>query len=111
MKAASKQPLGAASFSTRWMVLTLPVRHKSLVAVLALMPALIVFCAFWLLPFSRLILMGAEADRSSGVSAYLTILTHRQYLISIVTTVGISLVVSLTAVAIAGFVGFFLARQ
>ncbi|MGP9687023.1 ABC transporter permease [Halomonas sp. AOP25-F1-15] len=111
MKAASKQPLGAASFSTRWMVLAVPVRHKSFVAVLALMPALIVFCAFWLLPFSRLILMGAEADRSSGVSAYLTILTHRQYLISIVTTVGISLVVSLTAVAIAGFVGFFLARQ
>lgn len=76
-----------------------------------LLPALVIFCAFWLLPFSRLILMGAEADRSSGISAYLTILTHRQYLISLATTVGLSLVVSLVAVAIAGVAGFFLARQ
>jgi len=75
------------------------------------MPALVIFCAFWLLPFSRLIVMGAVVDRSSGISAYLTILTHRQYLISLVTTVGISLVVSITAVAIAGFAGFFLARH
>ncbi|WP_340146559.1 hypothetical protein [Halomonas sp. PA16-9] len=78
---------------------------------LALLPALVIFCAFWLLPFSRLIMMGAEPDPSSGISAYLTILTHRQYLISLATTVGLSLVVSLVAVAIAGVAGFFLARQ
>lgn len=111
MKAASKQPLGAASYVTQRLMLAIPVRRNSLIAVLALMPALIVFFAFWLLPFSRLILMGAEPDRSSGISAYLTILTHRQYLISLATTVGISLIVSLAAVAIAGVVGFFLARQ
>ena len=111
MTAASKQPSGAASYVSRPSAINNVAARKHLIALLALLPALVIFCAFWLLPFSRLIVMGAEADRSSGISAYLTILTHRQYLISLVTTVGISLVVSITAVAIAGTVGFFLARQ
>nr|WP_273423895.1 ABC transporter permease [Halomonas sp.] len=111
MTAASKQPSGAASYFRPQSASVGPARRKRLIALLALMPALVIFCAFWLLPFSRLIVMGAEVDRSSGISAYLTILTHRQYLISLVTTVGISLVVSITAVAIAGFAGFFLARH
>lgn len=80
-------------------------------AILALVPALTLFCAFWLLPFARLVLMGAEVDRGSGVSAYLAILTHRQYLTSLAATLGISLVVSLAAVGIAGLAGFFLARH
>jgi putative spermidine/putrescine transport system permease protein len=88
-----------------------PAQRKRLIVLFALLPALVIFCAFWLLPFSRLIMMGAGADPSSGISAYLTILTHRQYLISLATTVGLSLVVSLVAVAIAGVAGFFLARQ
>lgn len=111
MTAASKQPSGAASYLRRPTTMVGPARRKRLIAMFTLLPALVVFCAFWLLPFSRLILMGAEADRSSGISAYLTILTHRQYLISLATTVGLSLVVSLVAVAIAGVAGFFLARQ
>lgn len=111
MTAAAKQPYGAASYLSRPSTLVGPARRKRLIALFALLPALVVFCAFWLLPFSRLVMIGAEADPSSGISAYLTILTHRQYLMSLVTTVGISLVVSVTAVAIAGTVGFFLARQ
>lgn len=111
MTAVSKQPSGAASYATHREMLSAPGQRKKLIALLALMPALIVFCAFWLLPFSRLILMGTEVDRNSGLSAYLTILTHRQYLISLATTVGLSLLVSLVAVAIAGVAGFFLARQ
>jgi len=111
MTAASKQPSGAASYLSRPSTMVGPARRKRLIALFALLPALVIFCAFWLLPFSRLIMMGAEADRSSGISAYLTILTHRQYLISLATTVGLSLVVSLVAVAIAGVAGFFLARQ
>ncbi|MGE6608363.1 ABC transporter permease [Halomonas sp. NPDC076908] len=111
MTAVSKQPSGAASYVNRRPLMMSSTRRKNLIALFALMPALVIFCAFWLLPFSRLIVMGAEADRSSGISTYLTILTHRQYLISLVTTVGISLVVSITAVAIAGVAGFFLARQ
>lgn len=111
MTAVSKQPSGAASYVNRRPMMVCSTRRKNLIAIFALMPALVIFCAFWLLPFSRLIVMGAEADRSSGISAYLTILTHRQYLISLVTTVGISLVVSISAVAIASIAGFFLARQ
>ncbi|MCB8890256.1 ABC transporter permease [Vreelandella malpeensis] len=107
MSATLKQPFGAAFFD----------RHRcashraKLTTLIALVPALTLFAAFWLLPFSRLLLMGAEADRSSGVSAYLTLLTHRQYLISLATTVTLSLAVSVAAVAIAGFAGFFLARH
>ena len=111
MTAASKQPSGAASYVNSRQIKVGPARRKSLIAMFTLLPALVIFCAFWLLPFSRLIMMGAEADPSSGISAYLTILTHRQYLISLATTVGLSLVVSLVAVAIAGIAGFFLARQ
>ena len=111
MTAASKQPSGAASYVSPPSAINNFAARKHLIALLALLPALVIFCAFWLLPFSRLIVMGAEVDRSSGISAYLTILTHRQYLISLVTTVGISLVVSITAVAIAGVAGFFLARH
>ncbi|RUR40814.1 ABC transporter permease [Vreelandella populi] len=109
MTAISKQPLGAAYSATQ--AISQTPKRKNLIAVFALAPALAVFFAFWLLPFSRLILMGAEADRSSGISAYLTILTHRQYLISLVTTVTISITVSLAAVGIAGIAGFFLARH
>ncbi|RUR55812.1 ABC transporter permease [Vreelandella populi] len=109
MTVISKQPLGAA-YSENQTVRQAP-KRKNLIALFALAPALAVFFAFWLLPFSRLILMGAEADRSSGISAYLTILTHRQYLISLVTTVTISFTVSLVAVGIAGIAGFFLARH
>ncbi|CAD5253818.1 MULTISPECIES: ABC transporter permease [Halomonadaceae] len=111
MTAASKQPSGAASYLSRPSTMVGPARRKRFIALFALLPALVIFCAFWLLPFSRLIMMGAEADPSSGISAYLTILTHRQYLISLATTVGLSLIVSLVAVAIAGVAGFFLARQ
>ncbi|MBT2788555.1 MULTISPECIES: ABC transporter permease [unclassified Halomonas] len=111
MTAASKQPSGAASYVNSRPIMVGPARQKSFIAMVALLPALVIFCAFWLLPFSRLIMMGAEADPSSGISAYMTILTHRQYLISLATTVGLSLVVSLVAVAIAGVAGFFLARQ
>ncbi|MBT2772464.1 ABC transporter permease [Halomonas sp. ISL-60] len=111
MTAAAKQPSGAASYVNSRPIMVGSARRKNVIAMVALLPALVIFCAFWLLPFSRLIMMGAEPDPSSGISAYLTILTHRQYLISLATTVGLSLVVSLVAVAIAGVAGFFLARQ
>ncbi|OAZ98414.1 ABC transporter permease [Halomonas sp. G11] len=111
MTVATKQPSGAASYLSRPPAMAGPAQRKRLIVLFALLPALVIFCAFWLLPFSRLIMMGAGADPSSGISAYLTILTHRQYLISLATTVGLSLVVSLVAVAIAGVAGFFLARQ
>lgn len=100
---------GAASSSAKAAAGLANTRRR--LALLVLAPALVVFCAFWLLPFARLVLMGAEIDRSSGISAYLAILTHRQYLISLAATLGVSLVVSITAVGIAGLAGFFLARH
>ncbi|WP_249975407.1 ABC transporter permease [Vreelandella olivaria] len=112
MPVLSRQPLGAAVSRLSHKANPLaPARRQQHIAALALAPTLAIFFAFWLLPFSRLILLGAEADRSSGISAYLTILTHRQYLISLATTVSLSVAVSVTAVVIAGITGFFLARH
>ncbi|GGY00902.1 ABC transporter permease [Litchfieldella qijiaojingensis] len=102
---------GAASSSAKAAAGPAGTRRQQRLALLALAPALTMFCAFWLLPFARLVLMGAEIDRGSGISAYLAILTHRQYLISLAATLGVSLVVSITAVGIAGLAGFFLARH
>ncbi|MBA2780453.1 ABC transporter permease [Billgrantia kenyensis] len=86
-------------------------RRQRKLALLTLAPAMAVFGAFWLLPFTRLVAMGTELDRASGMSAYFAILTQRQYLISLGTTLGISLTVSALAVLIAGVAGFFLARH
>lgn len=76
-----------------------------------LVPTLLFFAAFWLLPFATLIMMGTEADNSTGVNAYWTILTQPQYLRSLGVTVLLSLLVSLLAVAICAIVGCFLARH
>ncbi|MCE8039141.1 MULTISPECIES: ABC transporter permease [unclassified Halomonas] len=86
-------------------------RRQQKLALFTLAPAMAVFGAFWLLPFTRLVAMGTELDRASGMSAYFAILTQRQYLISLGTTLGISLTVSALAVLIAGVAGFFLARH
>ena len=41
------------------------------------LPALVVFIAFWLLPVSRLILVGASGK--DGVAAYFAVLTNDIY--------------------------------
>ncbi|WP_312241959.1 ABC transporter permease [Pantoea sp.] len=76
-----------------------------------LMPALLFFAAFWLLPFARLLQMGMTPDRSSQQSGYWTVLSQPQYLVSLFNTVALSLAVTLATLAIAGVVGCFLARQ
>lgn len=76
-----------------------------------LVPALTFFCAFWLLPFARLVVMGTEPDNHSGASAYWTVLTHPQYLGSLFSTLWLSLAVAGLAVFLAGVCGFFLARN
>ncbi|WP_235186729.1 iron ABC transporter permease [Serratia sp. DD3] len=78
---------------------------------LTLTPVVIFFCTFWLLPFSYLIALGMTADRSTGMNAYWTVLTHPQYLNSLKVTVMLSLAVSLVAVTIAAISGCFLARN
>lgn len=76
-----------------------------------MVPALLFFAAFWLLPFASLVLMGSQPDNSTGVNAYWTILTQPHYLRSLGVTVLLSLLVSLAAVALSAVVGCFLARH
>ncbi|MEA9390135.1 ABC transporter permease [Acerihabitans sp. TG2] len=80
-------------------------------ATLTLVPALVFFCAFWLLPFCYLIALGSMPDNSSGLNAYWTILTRPRYLISLGVTALLSLLVSVAAVGVAGIIGCFLARN
>ncbi|MBP2168363.1 putative spermidine/putrescine transport system permease protein [Erwinia toletana] len=76
-----------------------------------LMPALLFFAAFWLLPFATLIAMGSQPDNSSHINAYWTVLSRPQYLESLGITLLLSLLVSLAAVAISAVVACFLARH
>ncbi|WP_345828758.1 ABC transporter permease [Pantoea sp. BRR-3P] len=82
---------------SRWLWLTLP--------------ALLFFCAFWLLPFARLLQMGMQEDRSTQHSGYWTVFSQPHYLVSLLNTVLLSLAVTLVTLMIAAIVGCFLARQ
>lgn len=75
------------------------------------LPALLFFCAFWLLPFVRLLQMAMQDDRSTRHSGYWTVLTQPHYLLSLLNTVLLSLAVTLVTLAIAATVSCFLARQ
>lgn len=86
-------------------------RHFPPGVIFALVPALSVFCAFWLLPFASLVVLGGTADNSTHASGYWTILTSPRYLQSLTTTLLLSAVVSLAAVVISAIVAFFLARH
>ncbi|QDY42663.1 ABC transporter permease subunit [Candidatus Pantoea soli] len=75
------------------------------------LPALLFFCAFWLLPFARLLQIGLQNDRSTQHSGYWTVVTQPHYLLSLLNTVLLSLAVTLCTLLIAAVVGCFLARQ
>lgn len=76
-----------------------------------LAPALSFFLAFWLLPFVRLVVMGAGPDNSTGLAGYWMVISHSQYLMSVFVTVLLSVAVAAMTVLIAGFCGCFLARH
>ncbi|NIF20181.1 ABC transporter permease [Candidatus Pantoea multigeneris] len=78
---------------------------------LALTPAIAVFCAFWLLPFGWLVVLGSQPDNSTHQNAYWTVISQPQYLESLGVTVALSALVALVAVAISAIVACFLARQ
>lgn len=86
-------------------------RWRPGVRVCALAPALTVFVAFWAIPFVYLVVMGAEPDNSTHLSAYLTVVTQSRYLSSLGTTLLLSALVSLVAVAISAVVACYLARH
>jgi putative spermidine/putrescine transport system permease protein len=76
-----------------------------------LLPALLFFAAFWLLPFARLLQMGMTEDRTTHHSGYWTVISQPQYLQSLLNTVLLSAAVTLVTLLIAAVVGCFLARQ
>jgi putative spermidine/putrescine transport system permease protein len=77
---------------------------------LALVPALAVLTAFWLLPLVQLIGLGTQ-HRDGQSSAYWQVLSSTQYLGSLAQTCALALVVTATALLLGAGVGCFLARQ
>jgi len=76
-----------------------------------LLPALLFFAAFWLLPFARLLQIGMTEDRTTHHSGYWTVISQPQYLQSLLNTVLLSAAVTLVTLLLAAVVGCFLARQ
>lgn len=81
---------------------------KSRLRLLAcLTPAVVIFFAFWLLPMVWLIVLPAQ----KGWVTYFAVLTNIKYWLSLLNTVGLSLVVTLATLVLGSAVGLFLARH
>lgn len=74
-----------------------------------LAPALAVFTAFWLLPLTRLAIVGWSGPQ--GLGAYLAVVTNAQYFRSLVSTVVLSLGVTAATLVVSGVAGLFLTRN
>lgn len=83
-------------------------RFDARLALLAL-PALVFFCAFWLLPMARLVQIGASGPR--GIAAYAAVVTDANYFGSLVSTLALSVAVTAATLVIAGVAGLFLQRN
>lgn len=70
-------------------------------------PAAVVFAAFWLLPMVQLALLPA----SKGWATYFVVLTEPRYLQSLVQTTLLSVVVTLASLVVAAAVGLYLGRS
>ncbi|MDY0768502.1 MULTISPECIES: ABC transporter permease [Serratia] len=86
-------------------------RQIPVAALYTLVPVLTVFCAFWLLPFASLAVMGMQPDSSTHRNAYLAVLTQPQYLQSLINTLLLSAAVAIAAVSISAIVACFIARH
>ena len=73
-----------------------------------LLPAAIVFTAFFLLPLGNLFLIGGSGARGWG--AYTAVLTDPQYLRSLVSTVALAAATTVATLFISGITGVFLTR-
>lgn len=76
---------------------------------LLILPAGIVFAAFFLLPLAQLFVIGAEGK--DGFAAYAAIVTDRNYRASLISTVVLSAGVTLATLVISGIAGVFLTRN
>lgn len=74
-----------------------------------LAPALAVFTAFWLLPLTRLAVVGWSGPQ--GLGAYFAVVTNAQYFRSLVSTVVLSLGVTAATLVVSGVAGLFLTRN
>ncbi|SDB87935.1 ABC transporter permease [Acinetobacter boissieri] len=76
-----------------------------------LIPTMIAFCAFWLIPFGYLVVLGTLPDQSNQKMAYWSVISQPHYLTSFITTFVISALVAIIAVLISTTIAYFLARQ
>ncbi len=74
-----------------------------------ILPAGIVFTAFFLLPLAQLFLIGAGGK--DGLAAYAAIVTDRNYRASLIATVLLSAGVTLATLVVSGIAGVFLTRN
>ena len=86
-----------------------PHDRESLRHLALLLPALIIFSAFWLLPMARLVSVGASGEM--GIAAYWAVVTDARYFSSLVSTVVLSAAVTLATIIIATISGMFLQRN
>lgn len=73
-----------------------------------LLPALVVFLAFWLMPIAVLVRISGNGD---AIQAYRAVLTNPRYLDSLWQTVLLSLLVTLATLVLSVLAGLFLTRH
>jgi len=76
---------------------------------LLILPAAIVFAAFFLVPLGQLFVIGAGGK--DGLAAYASIVTNRSYFQSLLSTTALSAGVTAATLAISGVTGVFLSRN
>jgi putative spermidine/putrescine transport system permease protein len=84
-------------------------RQNQIYLFVIILPALIIFVAFFILPMARLALETLQGPQGFGV--YLTMLTTGRYLKTLFYTVALSLGVTLVTLVISGICGVFLQRN
>ena len=83
-------------------------RQNQIYLVVIILPALIIFVSFFILPMIRLALETLQGPQGFGV--YLTMLTTVRYLKTLFYTVALSLSVTIVTLVISGICGVFLQR-
>jgi putative spermidine/putrescine transport system permease protein len=84
-------------------------RHETRRLILLLLPAGIVFAAFFLLPMARLFFIGGSGK--TGWAAYAAILTDSLYLDSLLSTMAVAAATTAATLVISGISGVFLQRH
>jgi len=84
-----------------------PAQRARQIRLLCMLPAIVFFAAFWLLPAAVLIALPAE----KGWQSYLLVLTNDRYLQSLLNTLWLSLTTTLVTLILGAAVGIYLARR